>query len=253
MPFLHVGDRKISYSFDGRGENVVFIHGSGESKNSWNAQKDLKDGFRIISVDLTGHGESSKSLPTMGTYIEDLNSIIDLCDSTPSIAGHSMGGAIVQKYALEHGEKIEKLILVSTGAKLRVSPLIFDLIRDNFDGVPDLMENFIFVEKSDHSMVNKAKEDIRNCGREILRRDFEICDKFNLMEEVGKIKNETLIICGSEDVMTPKKYSNYLSERIRNSRLAVIEGVGHMVMLEKPREFNSLVRKFLEGDVELTA
>ena len=197
MAFLRVGDRRVSCRSDERGEAIVFIHGSGGSKNSWIAQKDLEDSFRLIPMDLTGHGESSKSLPTMDIYMEDLKSIIDLCDPPPSIVGHSMGGAIAQKYAVEHGEEIDKLILVGTGAKLRVAPMIFDLIQNNFDGVPDLMEGLIFSEKCDHSTINRAKEDIRNCGREVLRRDFEICDKFDLMREVGKIKNETLMICGS--------------------------------------------------------
>jgi len=140
MPFLWVRDRKISYRSDGEGKNIVFIHGSGESKNSWIAQTELKDTFRIISFDLTGHGESSKSVPTMDIYIEDLNAIIEeICDSKPSIAGHSLGGAIAQRYALEDGETIEKLILVSTGARLRVAPIIFDMIENNFAGVPDMM------------------------------------------------------------------------------------------------------------------
>jgi Predicted hydrolases or acyltransferases (alpha/beta hydrolase superfamily) len=249
MPFLRVRDRKISYRSDGGGKNIVFIHGSGESKNSWIAQTELKDTFRIISFDLTGHGESSKSVPTMDIYIEDLNAIIEeICDSKPSIAGHSLGGAIAQRYALEDGETIEKLILVSTGARLRVAPIIFDMIENNFDGVPDMMEEMIFVEKPPRPTISKIKEEIRECGREILNRDFEICNKFDLMGEVDKINNETLVICGSEDVLTPKKYSTYLGKHIKNSSLSIIAGAGHMVMLEKPDEFNALVERFLGGE-----
>jgi pimeloyl-ACP methyl ester carboxylesterase len=53
-------------------------------------------------------------------------------------------------------------------------------------------------------------------------------------------------VCGSEDVLTPVKYSKYLKRLIPNSKLEVIKGAGHMVMLEKPFEFNGKLRNFLE-------
>jgi pimeloyl-ACP methyl ester carboxylesterase len=78
----------------------------------------------------------------MDIYIEDLNAIIEeICDSKPSIAEHSLGGAI-PKYVLEYGENIEKLILVSTGARLRVAPIIFDMIENKFVGIFIILNAF---------------------------------------------------------------------------------------------------------------
>jgi pimeloyl-ACP methyl ester carboxylesterase len=65
------------------------------------------------------------------------------------------------------------------------------------------------------------------------------------MAEVGDIHTQVLVICGADDQLTPPKYSEYLHEKIRNSRLVVISGAGHSVMLEKHREFNEALEAFL--------
>ncbi len=64
------------------------------------------------------------------------------------------------------------------------------------------------------------------------------------MNDVEKIDCRTMIICGADDQLTPPKYSQYLHQKIRNSRLHIIAGAGHSVMLEKHREFNLLLEAF---------
>ena len=71
------------------------------------------------------------------------------------------------------------------------------------------------------------------------------CDKFDRMDRIGDITVRTLIICGEHDRMTPKKYSEYLHEKIKDSELTIIPEAGHGVMLERPREFNRVLGKFV--------
>jgi pimeloyl-ACP methyl ester carboxylesterase len=77
--------------------------------------------------------------------------------------------------------------------------------------------------------------------------DFETCDKFDVMGSLDRINLPTLIICGRDDLLTPVKYSEYLRAHIRNSELRVIDDAGHMVMLEKPEEFNEILENFLRN------
>jgi pimeloyl-ACP methyl ester carboxylesterase len=77
-------------------------------------------------------------------------------------------------------------------------------------------------------------------------RDFEACDKFNIMNRLKEIRLSTLIICGLEDQLTPVKYSEYLKNNIPNSRLEIVTDAGHMVMLERPAEFNEKSENFIK-------
>jgi pimeloyl-ACP methyl ester carboxylesterase len=73
------------------------------------------------------------------------------------------------------------------------------------------------------------------------------CDEFDIMNELGEIKVPTLIISGEEDILTPVKYGEYLSQKISNSKLHVINGAGHFMMQEKPDEFNRVLLEFLNS------
>jgi len=83
--------------------------------------------------------------------------------------------------------------------------------------------------------------------REVVSGDFQACDKFDLLEQVSTIAVPTLIICGTEDKLTPIKYSQYVHSRVPGSQLELISGAGHNVMLEKPVEFNRVLESFLNS------
>jgi pimeloyl-ACP methyl ester carboxylesterase len=253
MPYLDIDNRRISYrlldnveKYSGTDEYVVFIHGAGENKDTWIFQEALKDNFNLVFFDLTGHGESTGNIPTINDFINDLSNIINkTCNAKPSIVGHSMGGAIAQKFAIENGDKIKKLILSSTGAKLKVAPIVFDTIKNNFDDVIDLLTDLLFAKKPPKEIAEIVEKEIKDCGRETLYNDFMICNEFNVMDSLDKIKNETLVICGDNDKLTPEKYSIYLKNNIKNSKLSIVKDTGHMVMMEQPDSFNKIVKNFL--------
>jgi pimeloyl-ACP methyl ester carboxylesterase len=89
-------------------------------------------------------------------------------------------------------------------------------------------------------------EEMRKIALEVLLGDFEACDKFDIVERVSGIKVPTLIICGEDDKLTPVKYSEYLKANIQHSKLEIVVGAGHMVMLEKPKEFNKILDEFIK-------
>ena len=76
--------------------------------------------------------------------------------------------------------------------------------------------------------------------------DFEACNKFDSREQLSQISKPTLIIGGSEDMLTPPWFQRYLHEKIENSTLKIIDGVGHLSMTEKPEKFNTILFEFLE-------
>ena len=75
--------------------------------------------------------------------------------------------------------------------------------------------------------------------------DLKACDRFDVMDEVKNISLPTQVVCGSEDVMTPVKYSDYLAGNIKNAREEIIPGGSHFVQLEKYQQVNEQIERFM--------
>jgi len=223
---------------------LLFIHGAGGSHKVWEHQ--IKFFSDTVAIDLPGHGDGVGKR-TINEYVEDVKKFCDEKGLKNIVTvGHSMGGAIAQKFALDHPEYLKAIVLVCTGAKLRVTPLIFEAIERNYAQAIQLITKLAFSSKATSETKEKAAEEMRNISPDVTYGDFEACDKFNIMDRLKEIKVPTLIICGLEDQLTPVKYSEYLKNNILNSKLEIIADAGHMVMLEKPREFNEVLEKFIK-------
>ena len=227
---------------------IIFVHGAGGSSATWFMQlRGLSSDHHVVAIELNGHGKSPDRAEddSVHSYLHDIHEVVTKFDK-PFLAGHSMGGALTQVYALNHPEYLRGIILVGTGAKLRVNPVVFNLLDNDFDGYVEAVGNFMFHEETSEEMIEASKHEVRKCPPQIIRRDFELCDKFDIMDTVSKIKSPTLILVGAADVMTPVKYSTYLKDKIEGSVLHVIEGAGHSVMLEKFGVFNELVANWVK-------
>jgi pimeloyl-ACP methyl ester carboxylesterase len=161
----------------------------------------------------------------------------------PIIVGHSMGGAIAIELALRKQE-LRALVLVGTGARLRVHPEFLRIIKENYEQAAELLASWSVFASADPIIADRLVQDLRRVSAEVTLGDLMACDKFDRMDRVGEIGCRTLVVCGEDDRMTPKKYSRYLHEKIKGSELVIIPGAGHSVMLEKHREFNRALEGF---------
>jgi pimeloyl-ACP methyl ester carboxylesterase len=156
-----------------------------------------------------------------------------------------MGGAIVQTLALTHPEAIKGIVLVGTGAKLKVFPMILEGIKSDFAETVPKINQFAFSRKAPSDLIEKGVSLMLQTKAEILYGDFLACDRFDIMKEVEKIVLPTLILCGEDDQLTPVKYSQFLHSRIKGSKLEVLSNAGHMVMMESSQVFNEKIRAFI--------
>ena len=97
----------------------------------------------------------------------------------------------------------------------------------------------------DDKMGRAIREARIRVGPAVLLNDFLCCDKFDIMDKVHSIKLPTLVICGSEDEMTPVKYAHYLASKIEGAIEVIYDGATHAVPREKPKEFNQAIERFL--------
>jgi pimeloyl-ACP methyl ester carboxylesterase len=200
----------------------------------------LSSNFHIVALDLNGHGRTPirDDDDLLESYLNDIESVVNQFEY-PILAGHSMGGALIQLYAINNQSQLSGIILVGTGARLRVSPMIFDL--HDFDGYVNALGEFAFHPNTSNEIIEASLVEVRKCPVPVIRRDFELCDKFDIMKKVIEINLPTLILVGEKDQLTPPKYSAYLHESIKGSEYQIIKDAGHSVMLEQARLFNDTI------------
>jgi pimeloyl-ACP methyl ester carboxylesterase len=253
MPIIRVNAKRISYwigkaGFSEGRECVLFIHGAGGGEYTWSYQKAFfEKRFNPIIIELPGHGASEgEGEEEIGRYAEHVYFFLKvLALSNVFLVGHSMGGAITQTLALKHAEVIKGIILVGTGARLRVFPMILDGIRSDFAETARKITQFAYSRNTPSEVIDRGVADMMRCRPEILYGDFLACDRFDVMAELDKINVPTLIVCGDEDQLTPVKYSQFLLQHIKGSRLEVLPGAGHMVMMEAAETFNEKIGEFI--------
>jgi len=253
MPVVPLGRKQINYWVGNKGflkgrENLLFIHGAGGGLFTWGYQKGFfEKQFNPVIIELPGHGESGgEGEEEIGRYAEHVFDFLKVMDLMKVfLIGHSMGGAIVQTLALKHPEVIKGIVLVGTGAKLRVLPMVLNGLKTNFEEtVPNIVQ-FAYSRKAPRDLRERGIAEMLRGRPEVLYGDFLACDRFDLMREVEKINLPTLVLCGQEDELTPILYSQFLHNKIRHSKLDVLPHAGHMVMMESPQVFNKKVGAFI--------
>ena len=253
MPIVRINGKQVSYWIARKGlvegkETVLFIHGAGGGQYTWSYQKGFfEKEFNPVILELPGHGESGgEGEEEIGKYAEHVYAFLKALGlQKVFLVGHSMGGAIAQTLALTREELIKGIVLVGTGARLKVFPMILDGIKNNFEETVRKINQFAFSRKVQTDLIEKSVSSMLQCRPEVLYGDFLACDRFDLMKEVEKIILPTLILCGDDDQLTPVKYSQFLNSRIKGSKLEVLSDAGHMVMMEAAQAFNERVREFI--------
>lgn len=248
MPYINIDGEKFYYAGNNNKEGlpIVFCHGSGGGHHHWAFQlQGLKDDrINPIAVDLPGHGKSagspSNKIAVYRDWLRLFTRRLEL--KAFIIAGHSMGGAIALDYALHYPGEICGLILVGSGCRLRVLPELLGTLREG--NVPDVMVDYLYSKKAQQEIIEKGREEVEATDPSVYYADLSACDLFNVTEELHRIEKPVLMICGSEDRLTPIKYSRYLEENLPDGKVAEIGEAGHMVMLEKPEEVNRAITAF---------
>ncbi len=260
MPFTTVKGLSVHYATEGsldpgRGPGIVFVHGVGGTHEHWRFQlRQIAIRWNALAVDLPGHGESQgDGYCTIPDYRDFLRDLLDaLGFSRAVLVGHSMGGGIAQGFALTYPDRLAALVLVGTGARLRVHPDIFTAIHRDLGEAGRLISGWSYSSTAMLATVASAAEAFARNRASVLEGDFRACDAFDLVGEIPMIRIPTLIVCGEDDRLTPAKYARFLHDKIPGSALTIIPGAGHMVMVERPVEFNRVLTTFLDSHLRPT-
>jgi len=224
--------------------NLVFVHGSGCSHHVWSHQVSFFQ--NSVAVDLPGHpkGDALLSVAAMSQWL--LTTLENQNLQNVVLVGHSLGSAVVAQAALAHSRRVKALVLIGSGARLKVLPQFLSALTEIVEKEGPLPEFLLAPNQAiDEPLRAQINTAMVNNGAAVMLTDFLACNEFDVMDKLGSIALPVQLIVGSEDVMTPVKYSHYLNEQLPNANLSIIDGGTHMVFAEQPEKVNQCIQHFL--------
>ena len=258
---------KLFYETQGSGPPLVLIAGFASGAWIWFSQvEELARNFQVITFDPRGVSHSrfdptEAPVVTIELIAEDICHILDeLGLAKANILGASFGGFVAQEFALNHADRLDKLILACTsyGGMNHVPPkpevLMSFAATDSLNSSERIRKyiqpafNDEFRENNKETVERVCRLRERNIVPEpVYFQQLQAAMSFQKENEIVKIKAETLVITGIDDQIVPMQNSVNLAKLIPNSKLEIVKGGSHLFFIEEARRFNEIVRKFVLG------
>lgn len=250
----------IAYRVDGEGEPLVLVHGVGGDGGMWDGVVSaLPQRFRTIHVDLRGHGRSG--FITAPCSVQDLaRDVTDVMDAlgvrSASIAGFSLGGLIAQAIALDSPDRVNKLALVATVAgrtpeeRARSAARIEVAREKGLAAIAAGNREFWFSDafRRDHPEAVEARvRQFMACDPVSYLHAFAVFAKGDFVERLGEIHAPTLVVAGEFDAAATARMARLMHARIAGSRLEILAGMRHALLIECPGRVAALMADFLRG------
>ena len=243
-----IAGQPVAWLEAGAGRPLVLVHGAGGSAELWPRQLDeLADVAQVLAPDLPGHGPlGGRGRPSIVAYAEWLDGFLAAVAGEPAVVvGHSMGGAVAQTLALLRPERLAGLVLIATGARLRVVARLVELLRHDPREGQSLIQDLSFGAPASRECGELVARVLREGPPLVTLGDYLACDRFDVRERLAAIRSPTLVVAGAEDRLTPLRYARFLAETISGARLVEIEAAGHFPQLEQSGPVNAAIRAFL--------
>jgi pimeloyl-ACP methyl ester carboxylesterase len=266
---------ELSYLDTGDGPALLFIHGLTGSQSSWAHLVDaLNQDHRVVAPDLFGHGASAKMMGdySLGAHAATLRDLLDVLGiDRVTLVGHSFGGGIAMQFCYLFPERVERLVLVSSGGLGRdVSPVLRAATLPGAEWVLTLIASSWVrgrVEAAGRILTGKGWRaspemteiwrGFTSLGDSDTRRAF-LATTRGVIDPGGQtvtahdhlplaVEVPTLVVWGTRDRMIPTWHATTAHEAIVGSRVVLFEGAGHFPHLDEPERFAKVLDDFIAG------
>lgn len=231
-----------------RGPSLVLIHGAGHNHRSLAPLGEALGALDVILPSLPGRAGSGgpplASVAEMAAWVNALTRALGVESSF--LAGHSLGGAVAMQAALAAG-LAGGLVLMATGARLRVHPAILEAIEQAADRGEQSEADAAYHPLTPAETRRQQAEAQRLTPPLSALVDWRAAHQFDQMGAVGSLAGPALVLVGQEDPLTPPRYARYLAEHIPQATLVIVEGASHMLPIEQPRKVAPIIEAFVLG------
>ncbi len=261
--FMQHERARIHYIEAGSGEPLILVHTVGQSLYTWRKVFNrLSEHYRVVAPDLLGHGYSERPL-TFGYSIDEqadaLGRFMDAIGvESAHLAAFSMGCAYALRFALQHPERVGRLVLLSPGGVTPDMPLPIRMIDSPVLGfLASRMYNLRTVEKLLHDAVfdltNITQDVVQEYyrpasdpeGRRAIRLSLQYYEDEEIIANLRSLSADTLILMGAEDKWHPSETSELYHAAMRNAGFSVVRNAGHLMHEEKPERFIAAMLEFI--------
>ncbi|MEP6958883.1 MAG: alpha/beta fold hydrolase [Nitrospirota bacterium] len=249
----------IAYIDQGTGLPVVFLHAFPLNRTMWATQENaLSSQFRIITIDLRGHGESDAPLwrYTLDQSADDVSALLDhLAIQQAVFVGLSMGGYILFAFYRKYADRVKALILADTRAQADTAEGKegrFQMAQTAYKKGPSAIAD-LMIPKLLSPMTVQTKPDLVQHVRAMIETNqisgiagdlMAMAERPDSTPLLPQITCPTQIIVGELDQATPPSDARLMADQIPNACLAVIPQAAHLANLEPPESFNQIVASF---------
>jgi 3-oxoadipate enol-lactonase len=257
VPLLSVRDTRLFYEEWGKGPPLLFVHGLGSSTEDWSAQIEaFRDEYRVIVVDLRGHGRSEKEPGprTVQSLADDVAALLRALEAVPAhVVGVSLGGMVSLELAAGHPELVSTLTVANTGPEV-----IPRSLGDRWKiWQRYLLLRFVSMQRlgqilagrllpgSEHEQSRTAfAERFAKNSKEVYRDTLGAIVGWSVVARLPSIACPVLVIAADQDY-SPLEAKKAIADGVQNGRLVVIRDSRHATPVERPVAFNEALHQFL--------
>lgn len=249
----------LAYNDTGRGLPIVFLHAFPLNRTMWAVQESaLSSQFRVIAIDLRGHGESDAPLwhYSLDQSADDVRALLDhLSIQQALFVGLSMGGYILLAFYRKHADRVKGMVLADTRAQADTAEGKtgrFQMAQIAYKQGPSAIADIMIPKLLSPATIQTKPEIVQQVrtmieGNQIsgiagdLMAMAERHDSVPLLKQIGC---PAQIIVGELDQATPPADAKLMANQIPHARLALIPNAAHLANLEEPEAFTKIVAEF---------
>lgn len=256
MPAAEINGTSITWEVEGDGPPLVFLNGVMMTIASWAFQRRaFTADFRCLFHDFRGQLLSPGRVTDMSVHADDLAALLDHHGiESAHLCGTSYGGEVGMLFALAYPHRVRSLAVI--GSVSHIDAPLHDAValwRDVACTAPetlyDVTAPYNFSPRVlTPTFLEQGRARLASYPPEFFRDFADLCDAFLKLElDPSYITCPTLVVCGENDALKPVHYSRTLAAQIPKSRLVLIPGGPHAVVIENAEAVNEAVRSFVMG------
>ena len=245
----------LHHRVEGDGDSVLLLHSVGLDSTFWDEiAADLADSYRVVRVDLRGHGRSP--MPPRPWRMEDLaedvhRTLSELGLAPAHVVGQSFGGLVAQALVLDHPGDVRSVVL--SGTSCTTSPEAREIFlgraaaarAGGMEAVAEAaIDRWFTPPFMADPVVARVRARLLADDPEAWARTFEAIAGHDTLQRLGEVRVPCLVVTGDADVATPPHFAEEMASAIPGAELRLLPGVPHMGPFERPDVFGPLLASF---------